>query len=89
MPGSVIPRRGGCFEEAVPDLFSGPCRRGTVRLDHSDVGGLRASEKQTVFIVDIERLDLITTSARCRENFVSARDLWAGGGRRNSLVDES
>ena len=73
VPGSIIPRRGGCFEEAVPDVFVGPCHPGEALLDPSVANGLTASEKQPVFIVDIERLDLITILPGCRANSCQSR----------------
>lgn len=69
MPGSVFPRRGGCFEEAVRDLSVDPCHPGKAMLAQSVENGLMVSEKKPVFIVDIERLDLITTLPGCRANF--------------------
>jgi len=78
VPDSVSPRRGGCFEEAAPKLFFCPCHRGTARLDQSVANGLRATEKQPLFIVDIERLDLITTLPGCRANSAATDQPAAG-----------
>jgi hypothetical protein len=44
VPGSVIPRLGGCFEEAVPDLFFGPPHPGMATLGQSVANGLTLSE---------------------------------------------